>query len=145
MDILTGWLITLEKWLSRDWLERVALAALIAVFVYSGIDKLLHFAAAETEFNALNLHPAVLLVAATIATQLGASALLCSRRYAPWGALLLAGFTAAATLIAHRFWAAPPNAYVAELNAFLEHIGLIGAFIWVAHLAAVRNLRKAMA
>ncbi|MGB5998067.1 MAG: DoxX family protein [Marinomonas sp.] len=132
----------LERFLAEKWLERFALVGLVIVFIYSGIDKLLNFDAAQAEYIALNLQPASLLVGLTIVAQLAGSALLFSRRYAMWGGLILAAFTAMATLIAHRFWTAPPSTYVAELNAFLEHLGLIGAFLLVAHLSAARNIHS---
>jgi uncharacterized membrane protein YphA (DoxX/SURF4 family) len=131
--------VLLRNVLALTWIEILAQCGLVAVFVYSGIDKLLHFQAAQSEFAAVGLNPTALFVAATIILQLGASIALFSRRYAMWGALLLAAFTVLVTLLAHRFWQAPPAAYVGELNAFLEHLGLIGGFLLVAHLAVTRN------
>jgi len=48
------------------------------------------------------------------------------------GALGLAGFTVAASLVANRFWelAAPDRMMAA--NAFFEHWGLAGGFLLVA-------------
>ncbi|WP_219701849.1 DoxX family protein [Marinomonas lutimaris] len=132
----------LEELLAKVWFERIAFMGLVIVFIYSGIDKLLHFDQAIAEFSSLNMEPAWLLVLLTIGVQLGGSALLFFRRYTVLGALMLAVFTAMATLIAHRFWEAPANNYVPELNAFLEHLGLIGAFVLVAHLSAVRSSRN---
>jgi uncharacterized membrane protein YphA (DoxX/SURF4 family) len=130
----------LQNLLAPTWIEGLARCGLVTVFVYSGIDKLLHFQAAQHEFADVGLNPAALFVAATIIVQLGASILLFSR-HALWGALLLAGFTVMATLIAHRFWQAPPAQYRDALNAFLEHLGLIGAFLSIAHRTALRDGR----
>lgn len=135
------WLARLHAALAARWVEYLALCGLAAVFVYSGVDKLLHFSAAAREFASVGLQPAAPLVAATIVSQLGGSLLLFTHRFKAIGALLLAGFTAAATLVAHRFWEMPPTRYVPELNAFLEHLGLIGGFLLVALIAARRPLR----
>ncbi len=125
----------IEQIFLPQWIARMAIYLLTIVFFYSALDKALHFGAAQAEFDAIGLQPSALLVVATIVTQLAGAILLCTRRFALYGALLLAGFTAA-TLIAHRFWHAPATAYAAELNAFLEHLGLIGAFLLIAHRSA---------
>lgn len=131
----------IEQIFVPQWIARIAIYLLTVVFFYSGLDKALHFSMAQAEFDAIGLQPSALLVVATIVTQLAGAILLCTRRFALYGALLLAGFTAFATLIAHRFWNAPATAYAAELNAFLEHLGLIGAFLLIAHLSATGSGR----
>ncbi|MBB3291339.1 putative membrane protein YphA (DoxX/SURF4 family), partial [Rhizobium sp. BK347] len=49
------------------------------------------------------------------------------------GALALAGFTLLATFIALRFWEMAPGIdRMMATNAFFEHLGLAGAFVFVA-------------
>ena len=48
---------------------------------------------------------------------------------------MLAGFTLLATLIGHAFWTMTGIERFHNLNAFLEHFGLIGGFLMVAVLA----------
>lgn len=112
----------------------VARLALAAVFVYSGIDKLLHFSDAVAEVSGFGLQPAQVLAAITLLAQLlGAALLIAGGRAAIYGALLLAGFTAAVTLLVHRFWLLDGIERVRSLSTFLEHVGLVGAFVLVAH------------
>lgn len=132
----------IERIFTQRWIERLAIYLLTVVFFYSALDKALHFAAAQAEFEAIGLHPSALLVSATIVAQLAGALLLCTRRFVLYGALLLAGFTAFATLVAHRFWTAPAAMYAAELNAFLEHLGLIGAFLLIAHCSAANSTAR---
>lgn len=115
------------------WLVK---AGLCVAFVYSGVAKLLDFAGAIAEQRHFGLEPAALLAASTIATQLGGSGLVLfgRGRAAAIGALALAGFTALATLIAHAFWRESGMDRFRDLNAFLEHIGLITGFVLVAAL-----------
>jgi len=116
----------------------IARAGLCLAYVYSGVAKLLDFPAAIAEQQHFGLNPPALFAAATIAVQLGGSALVLfgHGRWRALGALLLAGFTVLATLIGHPFWAMSGSERFHNLNAFLEHAGLIGGFLIVALLAA---------
>lgn len=116
---------------------RFACTALSIAFVYSGISKLLNFNAALGEAVHFGLQPAWLFASATIAVQLGGSALLLFTRARAQaiGALLLAGFTVAATLIGHAFWTMEGMERFHNRNAFLEHIGLVGGLLLIAALA----------
>ena len=105
----------------------VARAGLTLPYWWSGISKLTGIEGAFAEARHFGLEPAGLVVAATILVQIGASALLIAGRWAWLAAGALGAFTAAATLIAHRFWTiADPIARFHDTNTFLEHIGLIG-------------------
>lgn len=116
----------------------VARAGLCLAYVYSGVAKLLDFPAAIAEQQHFGLNPPALFAAATIAVQLGGSALVLfgHGRWRALGALLLAGFTVLATVIGHPFWAMTGSERFHNLNAFLEHAGLVGGFLIVALLAA---------
>ncbi len=116
------------------WLARFGLCL---AFLYSGLSKLLNFPAAVAEQAHFGLRPPALLAAAVIVVQLGGSALvlLASARLRASGALMLAGFTAVATPIGHAFWTLDGIERFHNLNAFLEHAGLIGGFAIVAVLA----------
>jgi len=110
----------------------VALLALCAAYLQGGLTKAFDFAGAIAEMQHFGLPYAVPLAALTIVVEIGASLLILTgiKRWA--GALVLAGFTLFATLVANRFWGmAPPERFMAA-NAFFEHIGLIGGFVLVA-------------
>lgn len=119
-----------------------ALAAALLTLPYwtSGIAKLLDLGGALGEARHFGLEPAALVVALTIAVQIGGSLLVIVGREAWLGAGALGVFTAAATLIAHPFWqVADPVTRFHERNTFLEHAGLIGGLM----LAAILQERKA--
>ena len=118
-----------------------ALAAALLTLPYwtSGIAKLLDLGGALGEARHFGLEPAALVVALTIAVQIGGSLLVIVGRQAWLGAGALGVFTAAATLIAHPFWLADPVTRFHERNTFLEHAGLIGGLM----LAAILQERKA--
>lgn len=116
------------------WLAR---AGLSLAYVYSGLAKLIDFPAAIAEQQHFGLQPAALFAAATIAVQLGGSALVlfARGRLAALGAAALAGFTVIATIIGHPFWTMSGIERFHNLNAFLEHAGLVGGFGLIALIA----------
>jgi uncharacterized membrane protein YphA (DoxX/SURF4 family) len=115
---------------STYWLAR---AGLCLAFAYSGISKLFDFHGAIAEQIHFNMPFPVLCAVATIATQLGGSALILFTRgrMAALGALALAGFTLAATFIGHQYWRESGMERFNDLNSFLEHFGLIGGFVLI--------------
>jgi uncharacterized membrane protein YphA (DoxX/SURF4 family) len=120
----------MNRFASLAWLAR---AGLCLAFVYSGISKLFDFDSAIDEQAKFGLSPPAVFAALTIALQLGASTLVLLTRGWPaaLGAAGLAGFTALATLIAHAFWNTSGAQRFADLNTFLEHIGLISGFVLI--------------
>lgn len=116
------------------WLAR---AGLCLAYVYSGVAKLLDFPAAIAEQQHFGLQPAALFAAATIAVQLGGSALVlfARGRLAALGAAVLAGFTVIATVVGHPFWTMSGIERFHNLNAFLEHAGLVGGFLLIVLIA----------
>lgn len=117
--------------LSR-WLHRAALIALCAAYLQGGLVKALDFPGAVAEMAHFGLQPAAPFALATIVLELGASALVISGRWRWLGALALAAFTAAATLMANRYWAATGPDRFMLMNSFYEHIGLVGGLALVA-------------
>ncbi|MGE8637676.1 MAG: DoxX family protein [Achromobacter sp.] len=110
----------------------LALLALCGAYLQGGLVKLMDFNGAQAEMAHFGLHPAHLAAGAVILLELGASALVLSGRLRWLGALALAAFTAAAALMANRYWDAPPDTRFMNMNAFYEHIGLAGAWVLVA-------------
>ncbi len=110
----------------------LALLALCGAYLQGGLVKLMDFNGAQAEMAHFGLQPANLAAAAVILLELGASALVLIGRLRWLGALALAGFTAAAALMANRYWEAPADARFMTMNAFFEHFGLAGAWVLVA-------------
>lgn len=110
----------------------LALLALCAAYLQGGVVKLFDFAGAIAEMQHFGLSPAAPMAAAVIVLELGASALILSGRFRWAGALALALFTFSANFMANAFWQASGPERGMLMNGFFEHIGLVGAFVYVA-------------
>jgi uncharacterized membrane protein YphA (DoxX/SURF4 family) len=117
----------------------LALLALCSAYLQGGLTKLFGWPVALAEMRHFGLRPASAFVAAAIALELGASVLVLTGWYRRAGALVLGIFTVAATLLANRFWEEAGPERFAMMNAFFEHLGLVGAFALVALHAAPRT------
>jgi uncharacterized membrane protein YphA (DoxX/SURF4 family) len=110
----------------------IGLLGLCAAYLQGGLNKLLDYPGAVAEAAHFGLPLPSATAAVTIALELAASAMVLTGRLRWLGALLLLGFTLAATLVANRFWALPPGQErFMTANAFFEHLGLAGAFLLV--------------
>lgn len=114
-------------------LRRVALLALCAAYIQGPLTKIADFDGALAEMDHFGLHPPAFFAVAVIVFELTASMTVVSGFLRWAGALALAGFTVLATFIALRFWEmAPGMERMMATNAFFEHLGLAGAFVFVA-------------
>jgi putative oxidoreductase len=103
-----------------------------AVFLYSGQDKARHWSKAVGEVHELHLPgPPALMAASTIVVQLIGGLSLISNVEPAFGAALLAAFTAAATLIGHRYWLLTGDPAKQVFTTFLEHLAIIGGLLLV--------------
>jgi uncharacterized membrane protein YphA (DoxX/SURF4 family) len=102
---------------------------LAAVFLYSGVDKLWHWRSSIEEVKRDGLPWPAAFAGATVFTQLVGGFLVATGFFAWLGALLLAGFTAAATLLGHRFWLRHGSEFRHELTTSLEHVAIVGGLL----------------
>ncbi len=107
----------------------IARFCLAAVFLYSGVDKLTHWRASIEEVQGDGLPWPAAFAAATVFTQLVGGCLVATGFFAWLGALLLAGFTVAATLVGHRFWLRRGSEFAHELTTSLEHVAIVGGLV----------------
>jgi uncharacterized membrane protein YphA (DoxX/SURF4 family) len=111
----------------------LALLALCSAYIQGPLTKIFDFEGALAEMTHFGLLPAPLFAVGVIVFELAMSALILSGFHRRLGALALAVFTLAATVIALRFWEmAPGMERMMAMNAFFEHLGLAGAFVYVA-------------
>ena len=131
------------------WLRWAALLGLCAAYLQGGLVKLLDFPGAVAEMAHFGLQPAAPFAAAVIALELGGPALVLTdwRRGRRWAAGALAAFTLLASGMANAFWSAPGPQRLPLMNAFFEHLGLVGGWVLVVCLEvhAVRTGRGAAA
>jgi uncharacterized membrane protein YphA (DoxX/SURF4 family) len=119
--------------------RQLALLGLCAAYVQGGLVKLLDFRAAVAEMAHFGLQPAALFAVAVIVLELGAPALVLAGVGRRWAALALATFTLAASFMANAFWSAPLPDRGPLMNAFFEHLGLVGGWLLVARLEAPQD------
>lgn len=110
----------------------IARICLSAVYLFSGIDKLIHRADAIAELNALKLPQPELLRPLVIAVQLIGGLMVLLGVHAELGALLLLGFTVLATLIAHRPFDHEGPARRMQFTIALEHLAICGGLLLLA-------------
>lgn len=104
--------------------ERLLIAGICLPFLFSAFAKLVDFDGAIAEFTAVGFPLPAVFAALTIALQLGASAaaIALPGRYAVAGALALALFTIAATLLVH----------LRDARILVEHLSIAFALAFVA-------------
>jgi putative oxidoreductase len=107
----------------------IARLCLAAVFLYSGVDKLWHWRSSVEEVKGDGLPWPALFAGATVATQLVGGCVVAIGFFAWLGALLLAGFTVAATLLGHRFWLRRGAEFRREVTTSLEHVAIVGGLL----------------
>jgi len=107
----------------------IARLCLAAVFLYSAVDKLWHWRSSIEEVKGDGLPWPAVLAGATVFTQLVGGCLVAAGLLAWLGALLLAGFTVAATLLGHRFWLRRGAEFRHEVTTSLEHVAIVGGLL----------------
>lgn len=96
-----------------------------SVFIYSAVTKTLSWNDSVSEFKSLGVPK--LFIAPTIALQFFAGMALVLGFAVPLAALALAGFTFAATVLAHL--PRPGQGSVKRVTALLEHLGIVGGLL----------------
>ena len=107
---------------------------LAAMFVLAGIDKITGFEGTAGYIASVGLPFAELLTVVTIAVEIGAGLALIIGFQARIAALLLAGFTLAASVLFHNFWAMPAEqAYIQQLM-FMKNLSVAGGLLMIVAL-----------
>jgi putative oxidoreductase len=116
-------------WGNALWL--IARVLISVIFVQSGLGKLMDLGVFSATLADAGVPMSSVLgpIAAVIEFGGGLAILLgIGTRYA---ALALIIFVAAATLIAHRFWAYPPEQQPVQMVQFAKNLAIIGGFLFV--------------
>lgn len=126
-------MLTWPEGLTTTPVHALALLLLCAPYLIGAAVKAWDFPGAVAEMREAGLAPPRVMALAVILLEAGASAMILSAWHRWLGALLLAGFTLAASLLAGRFWRLPKGPLrQGAINTFLEHGGLAGGFLLVA-------------
>jgi len=109
---------------------------LAALFLTTGIQKLMGAAATAAYFAKLGLPMPEVLTWIAIVIEIGGGALLIAGWHVRRAAWLLILFVAIATAMAHRFWEYAPAQYNNQLFHFLKNLAIIGGLFYVAMFGA---------
>ena len=110
---------------------RVLLAAL---FLPSGIAKLVGFTGMSIFVASKGLPAPEVLIAAAAALEICASLALLAGWKIRWAALALTVFTLLAAVLFHDFWASPANVEMFQRQAFFKNLGIAGGLLLLAAL-----------
>jgi len=121
----------LQEFLPTKYASLVARVCLSAVYLYSGMTKLIDIPAATDEVADLGLPLPGVFLALTILVQLGGGLLVLTGLWTRLAAFLLLGFTAVATALAHNPMGFEDVEFQRQLTTSLEHLAIIGGFILV--------------
>ncbi|PIC00302.1 DoxX family protein [Caulobacter sp. X] len=120
-----------------DWPPTALMArlALVSAYLLGAVVKATDFPGAVAEQAHFGMSPPAFWAVLTIAVEIVGPLLILTRRWLWLGAGMLGAFTLLAAIKANAFWAMPTghDRFMA-MNAFVEHIGLIGGFALVALL-----------
>lgn len=105
---------------------------LAALFLTTGIQKLMGVAANAAYFAKLGLPMPEVMTWVAMVIELGGALLLIAGWHARRAAWLLILFVAIATAIAHRFWEYAPPQYTNQVYHFLKNLAVIGGLFYVA-------------
>ncbi len=118
-------------------------ALLGVLFVVSGIFKIGGFAGVAAWMASAGLPFASVLLALTIAVEVGGGLTLLTGWNARWGALVLALFLVPVTLVFHPFWSADAANYQNQFNNFFKNVSILGGMLVVFSMEMARVRGKA--
>ena len=106
-------------------------AALGALFLISGIFKIIGFAGVVGFMTSAGLPFASVLLVITIAIEVGGGLALITGFQARWAALVIALFLIPTTFVFHAFWSADPAHFQDQLTAFLKNLAIFGGMLLI--------------
>jgi putative oxidoreductase len=107
-----------------------------AIFLNSGIRKLLGFAGTVGYFTKLGFPAPELFTVLAIVIEIGGAILLIIGWKTRWAGWLLALFVLIAAFAAHRFWEFDAAQYANQMNHFMKNLAIIGGLLFVATVGA---------
>jgi putative oxidoreductase len=113
------------------------------LFVVSGINKVFAFSYVAGWMASMGLPLASLLLAGTIALEVGGGLALITGFQARWASLGLALFLVPVTLIFHAFWGAGAAEFQNQLNHFLKNVAILGAMLVIFDIERQRVQSRA--
>jgi putative oxidoreductase len=115
----------------KDIAALVGRVLLALMFVIAGYGKITGYAGTAGYMASAGLPMVGVLLPLTILVELGGGLALIVGWKARWVALIVAAFTALATVVFHNFWAVVPEAKMVNELLFLKNIAVIGGLLMV--------------
>ena len=113
-------------------LYRTGRILLASLFVIAGTLKIVGFSEVVGNMDRMGVPFATVAVLIAILVEVGGGLAISIGLHVRPVAVVVAVFTAIATLTAHRFWQADPVAMQNQLNHFMKNISIIGALLMLA-------------
>jgi putative oxidoreductase len=101
------------------------------LFLLSGYHKITGFTATAATMANKGLPFSEFLLIGTIAFEIGGGLMVLLGWHARFGALLLAVFTIAATLVFHNFWAVDAAQFSGQLSQFMKNLAILGGLFYI--------------
>ena len=105
---------------------------LVLLFAISGWGKLTGFSGFAGQLGSMGVPVPLLAAALAVAFELGGAVLVVLGLFTRLAALGLVLFTAAATLLAHRYWTMPPEAAGTNYLMFWKNVSMAGGLLVLA-------------
>jgi putative oxidoreductase len=107
----------------------VARVLLALIFVTAGFSKLIGLQGTAGYIGSVGLPAPMLLAVAAGVVELVAGVLVIVGWQARWAALVLAGFTAVASVLFHNYWAMPAEQQMMQQLMFMKNVSIVGGLL----------------
>ena len=101
------------------------------LFLLSGYHKITSFSAVAATMAKAGMPAAEALLIGAIVLELVGGLMVLLGWHARLGALMLAVFTIAATLVFHNFWAVDAAQFRGQLNHFMKNLAILGGLVYI--------------
>jgi putative oxidoreductase len=130
----------------NDRLAMIFRALMVALFILAGIRKIMSYSATTAYFEGLGLPLPWLVTPLVIAIEIALPVLFVKGWRLREVGIVLAVYTLATGLIAHKFWSVPDAQFGNQFNHFFKNVAITGAFLLTAFSAAAdRRKERAVA
>jgi putative oxidoreductase len=116
----------------RTLTDPLARILIVAIFVYTGITKLMHFDATAHMIGEKGIPLAAVAAAIAILIELGGAILIIVGWQTKLAAAVQFVYLVFITFMYHNFWAAPPQLHDVQLLNFLKNVGIMGGLLILA-------------
>ncbi|MGY6126933.1 DoxX family protein (plasmid) [Paraburkholderia strydomiana] len=115
--------------MSPTAVQRISRTLMSVLFLVAGIRKLIAWDATVAYLGSSGLPLAELIVPLVVLLEIGGAVALIAGWRLRELSILLAFYSVATALIAHRFWSVDPAQFNSQLNNFFKNIAIAGGFL----------------